>query len=66
MYQNPALLGLKIHAYPLVPMFFSILGAHLSCSEFQNLDLDWKELCGKMANSVAESGVIRVTITQPY
>ncbi len=41
---------------PLVPMLFPILGAHVSGSEFQYPDLTWKELCGMMANLVAESG----------
>ena len=41
---------------PLVPMLFPILGAHVSGSEFQYPDLSWKELCGQMANLVAESG----------
>ena len=41
---------------PLVPMLFPILGAHVSGSKFQNPDLTWKELCGQMANLVAESG----------
>jgi hypothetical protein len=37
-------------------MFFPLLGAHISGSEFLYHDLDWKELCGMMANLVAESG----------
>ena len=41
---------------PLVPMFFPILGAHVSGAEFQYPDHTWKELCGIMANLVAESG----------
>ena len=41
---------------PLVPMLFPILGAHVSGAEFQYPDLTWKELCGMMANLVAESG----------
>ena len=41
---------------PLVPMLFPILGAHVSGSKFQYPDLTWKELCGQMANLVAESG----------
>jgi hypothetical protein len=41
---------------PLIPMFFPVLGAHVSGSEFQYPDLTWKELCGMMANLVAESG----------
>ena len=41
---------------PLVPMLFPILGAHVSGTEFQYPDLTWKELCGMMANLVAESG----------
>ena len=41
---------------PLVPMLFPILGAHVSGAEFQYPDLSWKELCGMMANLVAESG----------
>ena len=31
---------------PLVPMFFPILGAHISVVEFLYSDLSWKELCG--------------------
>ena len=41
---------------PLVPMFFPILGAHISGAEFQYPDLSWKELTGLMANLVAHSG----------
>ena len=41
---------------PLVPMLFPILGAHVSGAEFQYPDLTWKEMCGLMANLVAESG----------
>jgi hypothetical protein len=41
---------------PLVPMLFPVLGAHVCGSEFQYPDLTWKELCGQMANLVAESG----------
>ena len=44
-----------MHA-PLIPMLFPILGAHVSGCEFQYPDLTWKELCGQMANLVAESG----------
>ena len=40
---------------PLVPMFFPVLGAHVSGAGFQYPDLTWKELCGQMANLVAES-----------
>ncbi len=41
---------------PLVPMLFPILGAHISGTEFQYPDLTWKELCGQMANLMADSG----------
>ena len=41
---------------PLVPMFFPLLGAHISSSEFQYPDLTWKEPTGIMANLVADSG----------
>ncbi len=41
---------------PLVPMLFPPLGAHVSGSEFHYPALSWKELCGQMANLVAESG----------
>ena len=37
-------------------MFFPVLGAHVSGSEFQYPNLSCKELCGKMANLLAESG----------
>jgi len=41
---------------PLVPMFFPILGAHISGAEFQYPDYSWKEPTGMMANIVAYSG----------
>ena len=41
---------------PLVPMIFPVLGAHVSGAEFMYPDLSWKELCGMMANLVADSG----------
>ncbi len=41
---------------PLVPMFFPILGAHISGAEFQYPDLTVNEMCGQMAHRVAESG----------
>ena len=40
----------------LVPMLFPSLGAHISGTEFQYLDLSWKEPGGMMANLVADSG----------
>jgi hypothetical protein len=41
---------------PLVPVLFPSLGAHVSFAEFRYPGLTWKELCGQMANLVAESG----------
>ena len=41
---------------PLVPMFFPVLGAHISGAEFQYPDNSWKELTGMMGNLVAKSG----------
>ena len=41
---------------PLVPMFFPPLGAHVCGAEFQYPDNSWKEVCGLMANIVADSG----------
>jgi hypothetical protein len=41
---------------PMVPMFFPILGAHISGAEFQYPDFSWKEPTGMMANIVAHSG----------
>ena len=41
---------------PLVPMLFSILGAHVSGAEFMYPDKNWKEMCGMLANLVADSG----------
>ena len=41
---------------PLVPMFFPVLGAHISGTEFQYPDYSWKEPTGMMANLVAHSG----------
>ena len=41
---------------PLVPTLFPILGAHKSGAEFMYPDQSWKEMCGMMANLVADSG----------
>lgn len=41
---------------PLVPMFFPILGSHITGVKFQYPDQSWKEPTGMMANLVAESG----------
>jgi len=41
---------------PMVPMFFPILGAHISGTEFQYPDYSWKEPTGMMTNLVAHSG----------
>jgi len=41
---------------PFVPMFFPVLGAHISGAEFQYPDNSWKEPTGMMANLVAYSG----------
>ena len=41
---------------PMVPMFFPILGAHISGTEFQYPDFSWKEPTGMMVNLVAHSG----------
>ena len=41
---------------PMVPMFFPVLGAHISGAEFQYPDNSWKEMTGMMANLVAKSG----------
>jgi hypothetical protein len=46
----------KVMHEPLVPMFFPVLGAHMSCTEFQYPDNSWKEPTGMMANLVAKSG----------
>ena len=40
---------------PLVPMFFPVLGAHISDAEFQYSDLTKKEMCGQMAHLIADS-----------
>ena len=41
---------------PFVPMFFPVLGAHISGAEFQYPDNSWKEMTGMMANLVGDSG----------
>lgn len=46
----------KVMHEPLVPMFFPVLGAHMSGTEFQYPDNSWKEPTGMMANLVAKSG----------
>ena len=45
----------KVMHEPLVPMFFPVLGAHMSGTEFQYPDNSWKEPTGMMANLVAKS-----------
>ena len=55
--KTPPLTGLKRPMHdPLVPMFFPSLGAHMSGAEFQYPDNKWLEMCGLMANLVADSG----------
>ena len=46
----------KVMHEPLVPMFFPVLGAHMSGAEFMYPDNSWKEPTGMMANLVAKSG----------
>lgn len=41
---------------PVVPLLFPSLAAHVSGAEFQYPDNTWKEVCGIMANIVADSG----------
>lgn len=41
---------------PMVPMFFPVLGAHISGTEFLYPDNSWKEPTGMMTNLVAHSG----------
>ena len=41
---------------PFVPMFFPVLGAHISGTEFLYPDYSWKEPTGMMTNLVAHSG----------
>ena len=41
---------------PLVPMFFPVLGAHVSASKFRYPDNKYYELCGMIANLVGDSG----------
>jgi hypothetical protein len=49
---------------PLIPMLFHVLGAHISCAEFQYPDLNWKEMCGLMANPVGNSGCNKGRLTE--
>ena len=46
----------KVMHEPFVPMFFPVLGAHMSGTEFMYPDYSWKEPTGMMANLVAKSG----------
>ena len=41
---------------PMVPMFFPVLGAHISGTESQYPDRSWTETCGMMAQLVGNSG----------
>ena len=51
---------------PLVPMLFPSLGAHVSGAEFQYPDNTWKEVCGLMANIVADSGGNKGQLSQIF
>ena len=48
---------------PLVPMFFPVLGVHISGAEFRYPDRSWKEMCGLMANLVGDSGCNKGQLT---
>ena len=48
---------------PLAPVFFPVLGAHISGAEFQYPDLTWKEMCGLMAQLVGDSGCNKGQLT---
>ena len=48
---------------PLVPMFFPILGAHISDVEFMYSDNKYYELCGQMGHLIGPSGVGKVQLT---
>ena len=41
---------------PMIPMSFPSFGAHISGAKFQYLNNKWQEMCGLMANLVADSG----------
>ena len=45
---------------PLVPMFFPVLGAHISDAEFQYPDYSWKELCGKLRPAIWNQRLIHI------
>ena len=49
---------------PLTPMLFPILGAHFSHASFNYPDNTSKEMCGMMANLVADSGCNKGQLTQ--
>ena len=40
---------------PLVPMFFPILGAHMSGAKNQSHTLIWREMCDEIAIRVSKS-----------
>ena len=44
---------------PMVPMFLPVLGEHISETEFQYPDNNWKVPTGIMANLVAKMAITR-------
>ena len=44
----------------MVPMFFPVLGAHISDAEFQYPDYSWKELCGKHRPAIWNQRLIHI------
>ena len=47
----------KLMHEALIPMFFHIFAVHISGAKFQYPDNKWQEMCGLMANLVADSGI---------
>lgn len=64
MLQIAALAVVGRHARAPLPDAFPLLAAHVDGTELQYPDLIWKELCGQMANLVADSGANKAHETQ--
>ena len=50
---------------PLVPMFFPVLGAHISGAEFMYSDNKYYELCGQMGHLIGPSGIGKAQFSHP-
>lgn len=48
---------------PIIPLFFPVLGSHISNTKFLYPDQSWKEICGMLAHLISDSGMGKGQLT---